>query len=340
MNILVIKQTSLGDVLHASGHIRAIKKFYPGSRLVVLTATTSADVYRHNPWVDELILIDRYGIKKDWYRKPIWAASEMWAIMAKVRSYRFDLAFDLQGLVKSVIFLYGARAGRKYVKGNWLGLEGFRNKTLHAIQEMNQLLLVAGIPANDTHMEFITSDEEKRVVDRMLGNCNSASKPVLIISPFSRWPSKDWPLGNYLEVCNAVSNNYQVIFTGSADRKAEVDRALTTMKGRSPVNLAGELTLLEFAELCSRASLVVTGDSFPMHLAGAVQTPVIALFGPTDESKVGPLGEQDQVIRVAGCDVCDRKNCPRYCLARLGSEEVVDKIRHQHHLLNLPPNSA
>jgi ADP-heptose:LPS heptosyltransferase len=326
MNILVIKQTSLGDVLHASGPIRAIKKCYPGSRLILLTATTSADVYRHNPWVDELILIDRYEIKKNWYRKPLWAAREMWATMAKVRSFRFDLAFDLQGLAKTVIFLYGAHAGKKFVKGNWLGLAGFRNKTLHAIQEMNQLLAVAGIPANGSSMEFITSDEEKTAVDRLLEKFNPDGKPVLIISPFSRWPSKDWPLENYLEVCKAVSNNYRILFTGSADRKAEIDQGLTTIEDQRPANLAGKLTLLELAELCSRASLMVTGDSFPMHLAGAVQTPVIALFGPTDESKVGPLGERDQVIRVSGCDICDKKNCPRYCLARLGSAEVIESV--------------
>jgi len=326
MNILVIKQTSLGDVLHASGHIRALKECYPESRLVLLTAITSADVYRHSPWVDELILIDRYGIKKNWYRKPIWAAKEMFATMSRVRSYQFDLAFDMQGLAKSVIFLYGARAGKKYVKGNWLGLEGFRNKSLHAIQEMNQLLTVAGVPANDTHMEFITSDGEKKTIDGLLEKFNPVDKPVLIISPFSRWPSKDWPLVSYLKVCEAVSDDYQVIFTGADDRKAEIDQVLRTMKSRIPVNLAGELTLLEFAELCSRATLLVTGDSFPMHLAGAVQTPVIALFGPTDENKVGPLGKRDRVIRVPDCDICDRKNCPRYCLARLGSAEVIESI--------------
>jgi ADP-heptose:LPS heptosyltransferase len=326
MNILVIKQTSLGDVLHASGSIRAIKKCYPGSRLVLLTATTSADVYRHNPWVDELILIDRYGIKKNWYRKPLWAVREMRATMSKVRAFRFDLAFDLQGLAKTVIFLYGAHADKKFVKGNWLGLEGFRDKTLHAIQEMTQLLAVAGIPSDGSSMEFITSVKEEAAVDRLLEKFNPGNKPVLIVSPFSRWPSKDWPLENYLEVCNAVSGNYQVLFTGSVDRKAEIDQGIAKIKNRCPVNLAGELTLLELAELCSRASLMVTGDSFPMHLAGAVQTPVIALFGPTDESKVGPLGERDQVIRVSGCEICDKKNCPRYCLARLGSAEVIESV--------------
>ena len=103
MNILVIKQTSLGDVLHASGHIRAIKRQFPKSRLVLLTDKTSRDIYRHNLWVDHIIEIDRYGFKANWYRNPVWAFREMRRVMAEVREEKFDLAFDLQGLAKSVI---------------------------------------------------------------------------------------------------------------------------------------------------------------------------------------------------------------------------------------------
>ena len=106
MNILVIKQTSLGDVLHSTGHVRSIKQKFPESRLVLLTATTSEQIYRHSPWVDEIILIDRYGFKKNWCRKPAWAFGEMVRVWKEVRAKEFDIAFDLQGLAKSVIFLY------------------------------------------------------------------------------------------------------------------------------------------------------------------------------------------------------------------------------------------
>lgn len=325
MNILVIKQTSLGDVLHASGHIRAIKKHYPHSKLFLLTANTSADIYRHSPWVDELILIDRDRIKENWRRKPLWAIKEMMRLRSKVREYKFELAIDFQGLAKSVFFLYGAKAENKFVKGNWWGLKGFRNKNLHAIKEMDALLRVAGIPASDTTMEFAIGDDDRLSVARLLLKINPENKPILIVSPFSRWHSKDWPLKNYMAVCEAVSNTYRVVFSGAPDRKIDIDRAMVE-SCQNAVNMAGRQSLLEFAELTSRASLMLTGDSFPMHVAGAKQTPVIALFGPTDENKVGPLGAQDRVIRVSGCDVCDKRNCPRHCLSRLGSDEVIRMI--------------
>ena len=331
MKILVIKQTSLGDVLHSTGHIRAIKKHYPDSYLTLLTASASITIYQYNVWVDEIIVIDRYRIKRNWYREPVWAWQEMSAVMTKIRQQRFDLAIDLQGLAKSVLFLYGAKSGRKLVKGNWWGLEGFRDKRLHAIREMDQVLRLAAIPTVDTSMEFTVSMKERIAVDNLLARTNPQAKPVLIMSPFTRWLSKDWPLENYLVTRAAVADQFHVVFTGSAERKSEVNESMSlhglTDEQVDATNLLGALTLPEFAELARRAERMLTGDSFPMHVAGAVKTPVVALFGPTDEKKTGPLGQHDQVVRVPGCARCDQPSCPRRCIARLDSTEVIRAIR-------------
>ena len=330
VKILVIKQTSLGDVLHSTGHIRAIREYYPNSHLTLLTATTSMDIYRYNTRVDEIITIDRYRIKRNWYRQPLWAWREISGVMRKIRRQRFDLAIDLQGLAKSVLFLYGAKAERKLVKGNWWGLEGFRDKNLHAIREMDRALELAKIPTPDTSMEFCVGAKEKRAVDQLLARINPQARPLLIMSPFTRWPSKDWPLENYLATRKALAHRFHVVFTGAGERKREVDEALhvhgLTGEQTDSANLLGALTLPEFAELVRRAELMLTGDSFPLHVAGAVKTPVVALFGPTDEKKTGPLGPYDRVIRVPGCRQCDRPSCPRRCLARLDSKEALRAI--------------
>ena len=331
VKILVIKQTSLGDVLHSTGHVRAIKKHYPDSHLTLLTASTSMAIYQYNAWVDEIIAIDRYRIKHNWYREPMWTWQEMSRVMTKIRQQRFDLAIDLQGLAKSVLFLYGAKSDRKLVKGNWWGLEGFRDPRLHAIREMDRVLGLAGIPAVDTSMEFCVSEKEKLAIDDLLARTNPQANPILIMSPFTRWLSKDWPLENYLAAREAVADKFHVVFTGSAERKQEVDESMIlhglTARQADATNLLGALTLPEFAELTRRAELMLTGDSFPMHVAGAVKTPVVALFGPTDETKTGPLGQNDLVVRVPGCDICDQPLCPKQCIARLGSTEVVRAIR-------------
>ena len=328
MKILVIKQTSLGDVLHASGPIRSIKEHFPHCELHLLTAPGPAEIYRHSPWVDEIILLDRDGCKKNWSTRPLWVAGEIRRVTAQVRRHHFDLAFDLQGLAKSVWFLYAARSTKKFVKGNWPFIAGFRDRKMHAIGEMGQVLQLAGIPVRDASMELPTGRDEVEFVDTLRSGIQAGKKPVLIISPFSRWRSKDWPLQKFIEVGLRVGDTYQVVFTGTSERQAEIDRALDRANAGSCLNLAGRLTLLQFAELVDRATLMLTGDSFPMHVAGAKKTPVIALFGPTDERRVGPLGARDRIVRVEGCTVCDKRNCPRYCLSRLDTDRVTRAVRN------------
>lgn len=322
MRILVIKQTSLGDVLHSTGHIRAIKRNWPKSELVLLTAVSSADIYRYNPWVDKMILIDRYRIKHNWYREPLWCFRHMLEVMNQVRSQAFDFAFDLQGLAKSVLFLYGAHAKRKFVKGRWLGIKGFRQPQLHAIKEMDGVLALAGIQNFDTKMEFTTSPSEQKSVEALLRELNPEGKKMAIFSPFSRWRSKDWPLKSYIELAGRIAQDYLVLFTGAPDRADQIEQALGSSPHPNVINLSGKLNLLEFAELVRRVSFMLTGDSFPMHVAAACNTRVIALFGPTDEARIGPPPEISQVIRAPNCGKCYRAECPRNCLARISTETV------------------
>lgn len=327
MNILVIKQTSLGDVLHATGHVRTIKENFPGSRLTLLTDVTAADIFRHNPHVDRLLLIDRYRIKRSWYREPRWVLRHVREVMARVKEARYDLAFDMQGLARSVIFLYGADAGRKFVKGRWRGLEGFRRPELHAIRELDGVLEKAGLTVRDTRMDFFTSEAERDAVDRMLGRLNPLYKPLVVISPFTRWRSKNWPLEHFVRVARQLSGPYSVVMTGSGEDRKPIQWQLAGENYPDLANLAGRLTLPEFAELVRRADLLISGDSFPMHVAGAVRTPVLALFGPTDEKKTGPLGKGNVVLRAPGCDRCDRPDCGKGCLQRIGIREVLEKAR-------------
>ncbi len=346
MNILVIKQTSLGDVLHSTGHIRTIKENFPDSRLTVLTAAGAADIYRHNPRVDELIVFEHHRVKREWRRRPGRAARHLADTLARVRATRFDLAFDLQGLARTVVFLYAARAARKVVKGNWPGLGGFRNPALHAIAEMDGVLARAGLSVRDTSMEFFTGAAARRDIDDLLARINPDDKPLLLFSPFSRWPSKDWPLTGYREIAARMvgggggAGECAVAFTGAGDARAPIAHALGENGAGRPVNLAGRLSLAQFAELAGRARLMLTGDSFPMHVACAQNTPVVALFGPTDEGKTGPAGGAEAghaILRAPDCARCDRPRCRRRCLARLSADTVFHALNLRLKVTAEPP---
>ena len=120
-----------------------------------------------------------------------------------------------------------------------------------------------------------------------------------------------------------------MVFTGVQDRRDDIDTLMAEIRYPSMVNLAGELTLLEFAELMKYVHLLVTGDSFAMHLASAFHTPLIALFGPTDERRIGPVGKHSTVLRsTQPCQRCYRRDhCELNCINFIEPETVLTEIR-------------
>lgn len=327
MNILVIKQTSLGDVLHASGHLRAIKRQYPAAHLTVLTADTSAAIYRDNPNVDEIIEFQRYRVKANWWRTPLWTIAHLREVMGLVRARHYQLAIDLQGRWKSVMFLYAAHAERRFVKGRWPFLRGFRDRDLHALREMDRVLELAGIEPGDTSMAFHVDQAAAARAERRLRASGWNGKPYLVVSPFTRWPSKNWSLSRYAALVRSLGSRLNVVVTGAAGDRERVARFVAEESLDEVINLCGDLSLEEFAAVTGGAAGVVSGDSFAMHLAAACKTPVVALFGPTAESRVAPDGENAAILRADnGCAVCYRRDCPRRCIDAIGEDEVIDAL--------------
>ncbi len=327
MNVLIIKQTSLGDVLHATGHLRAIRRQYPNCHLTLLTADTSATIYRNNPNVDEMIEFQRYRIKENWWREPLWTLAHVRDILRKVRARRYDLAIDLQGRWKSVMFLYGARAERRYVKGRWPLLRGFRDRNLHALKEMDRVLEAAGVDAGDTHMEFFTSDAARAAAERRLRAGGWRGASYLVISPFTRWQSKNWSLDRYGALVRSLDGTTQVVITGAEADRRRVDAFVEDGGFNDVVNLCGLLELDEFGAVVESAQAVVSGDSFAMHLAVACDTPVVALFGPTAESRVGPRTGRAAVLRAdVDCRVCYQRDCPRRCIDAITVSDVLGAL--------------
>lgn len=333
MNILVIKTTSLGDVLHATPHLRAIRQKFPEAHITVLTARGSAQIYAHHAAVDRLVLFDHAAFKRCGIRSPGKLIRLIEAPLKEVNDREYDLAFDLQGLLRTVVFLYFARARARYVKGRWPGLAGFRNKQLHAIDEMSGVLALADIPVNDTHLVFyrapqvVTSLRKKLRVAGLEDILDKTSaRPTVLISPFTRWKSKNWPLRNFILLANELGRTYRVVVTGTEEDRPAIERQLSRMAEFSDVhNLAGAFGLGELAEVMAHAALVISGDSFPMHLASAVEAPLIALFGPTDERKTGPRTFNSHVMRPQSCDRCDRPNCEQACLSQISVPMVVQQ---------------
>lgn len=335
MKILIIKQSSLGDVLHSTGVVRALKSQFPDAEITLLTSIGCAPVYAHNPDVARIIAVDREAIKARWKRQPAWVWQHVREVMRQVNDREYDLAIDLQGLAKSVLFLYAAKAKKKLVKGQFPGLAGFRNKNLHAIEEMAEVVKLAGVDItdwqSDCRMQIFTSPEDQKAANGLRKTLGWNGKHrCAVVSPLTRWPSKNWPLDHFVTLAAKLTEQGISIALSGAPEDAEkihAELARQNLDTHSDIhNIAGALSLPAFAEFLRQADLLVTGDSFPMHLAGAADTPVLALFGPTDESKTGPLGDNAAVIRAPACQMCDRPSCEKRCLSQIDVASVVQKV--------------
>jgi 3-deoxy-D-manno-octulosonic-acid transferase/heptosyltransferase-1 len=153
-------------------------------------------------------------------------------------------------------------------------------------------------------------------------------EPFVAVSPEALWETKLWPAGNFAALCDRMVDGLavRVVLTGLESRTMD---AVKSRLQRPVIDLTGRTTLRDLACLYRRASLLVSTDSGPMHIAAAVGTKVIAIFGPTDPLRTGPYGQGHKVIRTGvSCSPCFKKTCPDpVCMTNLGVEEVLQQVK-------------
>jgi 3-deoxy-D-manno-octulosonic-acid transferase/heptosyltransferase-1 len=171
-------------------------------------------------------------------------------------------------------------------------------------------------------------EENRRKVDELLA-ANRVEGSFVALNPIAYWDTKLWDDERFALLCDRIGENFgiPVVLTGQNAPSLEKIRKLSRW---SPINLEGRTTLKDLAELYRRATLLVTTDSGPMHLAAAVGTPVVALFGPTDPNRTGPYGPGHTVIRESlFCAPCFRKRCPEMtCMKSITVDAVFKAVEN------------
>ena len=339
MNILIIKLSAIGDVVQTLPALEAIKKTYPISTVTWIVEEAAAGILDGHPLID-VVLISR---RKTWFRmlrSPftfMQGVAHIIRFVRELRSTRYDIAIDFQGLLKSGVLIGLARAGRK------IGFDHTR--------EFSYLFLNERLPAYDiekhaldryldvarylgakkpSHECALPIERERRVMKQKIEAVKPQGRPLVVINPVARRKSKLWPERNFAELADrlAEERNAVIVFTGSTDDRAVNDRILSLMSKKA-VNWAGETTLKEMAALASLADLFITTDTGPMHLAAAAGAKVVALFGPTAPWRTGPYGPSHIVVRTGiECSPCFKRTCDDdvQCMKGITVEEVMKNI--------------
>jgi len=343
-NILIVKTSAIGDVTHTLPALNALRCQYPEARITWLVEEAAAGLLAGHPAVDRLLVSRRKHWARELCRGPrraLAALGEVRRFLAQLRDTRYDLLLDFQGLLKSGVLVALARAQRKvgfgrgmaHAEGSWF----FLNERVPAVDMdvhalARELLLLQAIGVVTATVEFalpITKLHRRKVTALLAAAGVDSSRPLLAINPQATWPTKLWFPERFAELADLlVAQGWAVVFTGSLADQSAVAGIIAAM--RTPAaNLAGVTDLLELAALFELASVVVSTDTGPMHIAAATGTPVVAIFGPTAPWRTGPWGEQHRVVRVElPCSPCLKKNCPtqRECMREITAAMVAAAV--------------
>ena len=305
--ILILKPSSLGDVIHALPAVHQIRQRYPQAHLAWLVNTAFISLLKHCPIIDEIIPFPRH----EYRRLP--------GLIRRLRRGRYDVVVDLQGLLRSGLLAALAGAPRRIGLSDARECAGFFH---------NEIIAVPRIHAVDRYLRAaVHLGGAAGPVEFPLGLApGKQSEGYLAIHASARWPTKLWGDDKFAELIRQLPQE-RIILTGSA---AEAERIGRLAQGGR--NLAGQTDLFELAEWYRRCAVVVTNDSGPMHLAAAVGTPVVAIFGPTDPALTGPYGKGHTILRAAlPCAPCFNGRCTNpdsmACMKAISVAEVLAAVQ-------------
>ncbi len=344
--ILVIKLRHIGDVLLTVPAIRALKETFPKASISVLINSGTEDVLTGNHLIDELIVFDRTVknlsvIKR--YMKEI-------KFLKDIRSRDFDMTVDLTGGDRSAIVSF--MSGARYRLVNTLGKKGFPGKRFlythlasidkqkHMAMQNLDVVRQFGINTNNLDIHIFIPDEVRLSIKRILEeNDIRQNDKIVHVHPTSRWLFKCWKDGYMANIISwLIDKGMRVIMTSAPERKEleKAQRILSLLPSRIThdtsrfINLCGKTIIKELAAISEASDLFIGVDSAPMHIAAAVKTPVIALFGPTGEEWV-PYGKDHIVIsKDMPCKPCKKGSCEgiplRECMIAIKPEDVKEAV--------------
>ncbi len=336
--ILLIKPSALGDVVHTLPVVATLRRRYPDARLDWLVEEEAADLVRNHPAVTDLVVSGR----RRWLRqlrhprRAVQTLVEIRRFVAELRSRRYDVVVDLQGLLKSALYVLAAGAPVRI--GFAEGREGAPWVLTHRVTAPPQpvhavdryLCLAAALDAAEAVRDFtipLAAGDRSAAAEWLVG----CPRPRVVLHAAARWRTKLWEEERWRSLAAALAaEGASVVLTGSPQDAALAARLADGLVP-PPRNLVGRLSLKELAAVLGEADVVVTVDSGPMHIAAAMGTPVVALFGPTDPRRTGPLGPGLVLRRELPCSPCLRRRCAipetYLCMRELGIEQVLAAVR-------------
>lgn len=313
MNVAIVKLSSLGDVVHALPVAATLRARLPGARITWMVERREACLLRGHPALDEVLPVDTRG----WRRVRSWAglgavAGAIMAVLGRLRDGRFDVAIDLQGNLKSGVLTaatrapvrvgFSARRCREPLNALFTNRRVTPPASARHIVEQ-QLALLAPLGIHEAEPTFALPTDvvaESAVADFFAAAGLKPRDRIVVVNPGAGRVAKQWPVTHFATLARRLAGEAGatvLVVWGPAER----ERAEAIVAGARPATalLAPATDLAALTAVLRRASVVVGGDTGPLHVAAALGVPCVGLYGPTDPARNGPYGVGHRALRSA-----------------------------------------
>lgn len=334
---LIVRLGALGDIVHALPVAAALRRAFATARIDWLVSAKHRDILDLVPVIDRRLVVNDRGSAA--------GGASLMAAVRELRRSRYDIAFDLQGLIKSA--LLARLSGAKRVIGFSAGYarEGFARafytdafdpgrggmfdarETRHVVDINLGMLSCIGLAVS--RPEFPIEVSESAPARRAAGLTGGR---YALLNPGAAWPNKRWPPERFGQLAAAVRDRHglrSVVLWGPGE-EALAHQAVAASSGAAVAS--DRTTVADVVELARGAAVMVSGDTGPTHLAGAVRTPLVGLYGPTRPARNGPMAPDDQTVsRDAICQCHHLRRCKldRMCLLDIDVAEVVAAVERR-----------
>lgn len=311
MRVLIVRLSAMGDIIHAMPAVAGLRAQFPASRIdwtiderwsPLLTSRTlpdtDASISPDQPLVD---FVHRVQMRS-WRQHPFSSVThkEILTLRARLRELNYDHVIDLQGAIRSALLAKASgarvRAGALHPRelpARWWYNVKAHTPARHVIDQAAEVVSASvGRVIEAVQPPFPVSPAAERWADDLT---NAGSRVFAIINPGAGWGAKCWPTERYAAVAHRLGEHGIEAFVNAGP--GELNMAQEVIRNNEKTARIVECSLLQLIEISRRAAIFVGGDTGPLHLASALGTPVVAIFGPTDPARNGPYGGRYVVLR-------------------------------------------
>jgi len=334
-SILLIKPSSLGDIVMALPALSSLRRSFPQARISWLVRPEFAPILEGHPHLDEIILFDRKGLARAWRDPRLF--KELMNLVSRLRRARFDAVLDLQGLFRtaSLAWLSGCKKRfgpiwrQEFAHLFYTTTIRPRPEWVHVIDTYRKLIEAMG--GNDRRVEFVLPEKPTAAASarNLLSQHKIDGERFAVIIPGSAQVSKCWPAERFAALADRLVSDHglTIVATGGKSESPMIEQIRSL--ARHPIaNLAGQTSLPELVEVLRQARLVVSNDTGPGHIAGALGRPLVMMFSWSNPLRVGPYGRPECIVArdISSRGLAIKSHNPQHAIQHITFDEVYAKV--------------